>query len=133
MPLHLRLARCREHSFGLFLSCNHKFNINFKCFQMGGQGTVTSMLNLNFFLLLPFCLIKNLLFSNLQYMAKVEMTNFSSIKKRCASIFLGMKCLFLSFCFCFCLRPKAEGFAPAASASASASKSDLRSIPANNC
>ena len=62
MPLHLRLARCREHSFGIFLSRNHKFNLNFKCFQMGGEGTVTSKLNLNFFLLL---LIKNLLFSSL--------------------------------------------------------------------
>ena len=87
MPLHLRLARCREHSFGLFLSCNHKFNINFKCFQIGGQGTVTSKLNLNFFF--AFAYQKFVIFKSMAKVlyGKVEMTNFSSIMKRCSSIF----------------------------------------------
>ena len=83
-----------QNSFGILFLSDVKPQISqtFQMIQMGGQGTVAS--KLNFFLPLPFCLIKNSLFSNPQSMAKilygnVEMTNFSSIMKRCSSIFLG--------------------------------------------
>ena len=54
---------------------------------MGGQGTVTSKLNLNF--VFAFAYQKFVIFKSMAKVlyGKVKITNFSSIMKRCSSIF----------------------------------------------